>query len=175
MKYKITRKKYSTGLIAIALATAAFWFARGSSQPVSARDGSVTFLSDSVFGMTPDQSARVCIGTTDPRGPVLDWLVRFSDQNGTLLFEVPEQRSPADQWRCATIARTMLAVPGDVGTGRAQVAMEILVKAPAGTESSEIDGSTEIIAAMGKTEAYYQVQFKKVIVSGVSPGGAVPE
>jgi hypothetical protein len=169
MKYKIVRKKYSIGMIALALTTAAFWFARSSSQPTSARvrDGSVTFISDSVFGMTPDQSARVCIGTTDPRGPALDWLVRFSDQNGTLPLELPEQRSPADQWRCANVARTMFAVAGDAGTGRAQVAMEIVVKAPAGTESSAIDGSAEIIAATGKTEAYIQVQFKKVLVSGL--------
>jgi hypothetical protein len=166
------RKKYSIGLIAIALVTAvAFCFVRSSLQPASARiqDGSVRFVSTSVLGMTFDQSVRVCVGTTDPRGPILDWFVQFSDQNGTLLFQLPEQRSPSDEWRCGEIARSMFPVAGDAGTGRAQVAMEIVVNAPAGTSSPEIVGSAELIVAPGKTEAYLQVQFQKVLVTSVNP------
>ena len=172
MNYRITRKKSSIVLAAIALTTAVFWFARSGSQPASARiaDGSVRFISTSVFGMPFGQIARVCVGTTNPRGPVLDWSVRFSDEDGTVLFQLTEQRSPAGEWRCGDIARSMLPVAGDAGTGRAQVAMEVVVKAPAGTNSSEFIGSADLIAATGATQAYLVFKFQKVITTGVTHG-----
>lgn len=178
MKYRITRKKYSIVLGTIALTTAAFLLARTSSQPAASaqiQDGSVRFLSNSILGMTLGQTVRVCIGTTDPRGPVLDWSVRFSDQDGTLLFQLLDQRSPGGEWRCGNIARSMLPVAGDAGTGRAQVAMQVVVKAPAGTNSSEFIGSADLIAATGTTQAYLVIQFQKVITSGVIHGSSSPE
>lgn len=172
MRYKFTRHKYSIVLAAIALTTVAFWFVSSGFQPASARlaDGSVRFVSNSVFGMIPGEAARVCIGTTNPRGPELDWLVRFSDEQGTVLFQLADQRSPAGQWRCANIDRTMFAVVGDAGTGRAQVAMEVVVNAPPGTKSPEIFGTAEIIAATGATQASWVLQLENTLISPVQVG-----
>ena len=140
-----------------------------SAWPTSARiqDGSVRFVASSVFGMALEQTTRICIGTTTPRGPALDWSVRLSDERGALLFQLLEQHSPAGEWRCGDIPRSMLAVAGDAGTGRVQVAMEILVKAPPDTKSSDIIGSAELISATGATEAYQVVNLSDVLVTSV--------
>ena len=169
MRYRFTRNKYSIVLAAIVVTTIAFWFVSSSFQPASARlaDGSVRFVSNSVFGMIPGETVRVCFGTTNPRGPELDWLVRFVDEQGTLLFQLADQRSPAGQWRCANIDRNMFGVAGDAGTGRAQVAMEVVVNAPPGTKSSEIIGTAEIVAATGATQAYWTIELENTLISPV--------
>lgn len=176
MIYGITRNRLSIALFVVALTTAVFWIATSSSQPASARigDGSVRFISTSIFGMALGETVRVCIGTTDPRGPVLDWFVRLSDQEGTLLFQLPEQRSPAGEWRCGDIARSMLPVAGDAGTGRVQVAMEVLVKAPAGTKASEIEGAADIVTAPGTTSVHLELRMHDTLISTFSPSSSTP-
>lgn len=175
MIYRVTRNKFSIALFVVALTIAVFWIATSSSQPASARfgDGSVRFISTSIFGVALGETARICIGTTDPRGPALDWSVRLSDQEGTLLFQLPEQRSPAGEWRCGDIDRSMLAVPGDAGTGRVQVAMEAVVKAPAGTKASEIEGAADIITAPGGTTSIHlELRMSEALISGFNSGGS---
>ena len=87
----------------------------------------------------------------EPRGPALDWTVRISDERGNLLLQTPETHSPAGEWRCVDAPRESLAVPGEAGTGRVQVAARQIVKAPAGTKPSEINGSFEVVNDDGTT------------------------
>lgn len=171
MKNRITRRSCAIVLAAVLLTTVGFWLGSSSLQPASAKfaDGSVRFVGESVFGMIPGQTARVCLGTVDPRGPVVDWSVKLSDKEGSLLFQLPEQRSPAGQWRCGDIPQTMLAGGGELGTERIQVAMQVLATAPAGTKSAEIIGSFEIVAATGQTLTYSKILMEDILISPVQP------
>ena len=113
-----------------------------------AQDGSrkeTFFTASHIFGLARGQKARFCVGTQDPRGPALDWSVRIADERGDLLLQLPETHSPAGEWRCVDAPRESLAAPGEAGTGRVQVAWRQLVRAPAGTRSSDIIGSFEIV------------------------------
>jgi hypothetical protein len=159
MNNRITRNNYMIILAVVALAAACFQLGTGWLQPPKARaqlqDGSVKFVSYSasiVFGIAPGQTARFCVGTLGSRGPALDWTVRISDERGNLLLQLPEIHSPAGEWRCSDGPRSSLGVPGELGTGRVQVAARIVVKAPHGAKSSDFIGSLEIIdEATGET------------------------
>ena len=103
-------------------------------QGARAQDGSkgeAFFTASQIFGLARGQRARFCVGTLSPRGPALDWTVRISDERGNLLLQTPETHSPAGEWRCVDAPRASLAVPGEAGTGRVQVAARARGAAPA--------------------------------------------
>jgi hypothetical protein len=169
MKNRITRKRCVILLAAVVLTIIGFWLGSSRLRPASAADGSVAFLHDSIIGMVPGQTVRVCLGTTDPRGPVVDWSVKLSDEEGSRLFQLPEQRSPAGEWRCGNIPRNSLAA-GEPETERIQVAVQVLAIAPAGTKPPEIIGSLEIVTATGQTLTYWQIQMENTLISPVQAG-----
>jgi hypothetical protein len=144
------RSRLYRSAIVIALAAAFFQSGNGrtGSPAARAQDGSrkeALFTASHIFGLAQGQRARFCVGTLVPRGPALDWSVRISDERGSLLLQTPETHSPAGEWRCVDAPRASLAVPGEAGTGRVQVAARQLVKTPLGTKPSEINGSFEIV------------------------------
>ena len=110
------------------------------------------FFSNQVLGVVGDQKVRYCVGTLGPRDPELDWSVSLSDERGLPIFETPTVHSPSGQWRCFDISRTSILLPGEPPTGRVQVAARNIVRAPAGTRSTDFVGSFEIVNADGTTE-----------------------
>ena len=137
-------------LAVIALTIASFQF--GSSQLASPEvrsqdraERTVTFTATVVFGLAQGQKARFCVGTLSPRGADLDWIVPVSDERGVVLFQLPETQSPAGEWRCVDVPRSSIPVAGEPTTGRVQVAAREFVKAPNGTQASDLIGSFEVV------------------------------
>jgi hypothetical protein len=142
------------GLAVVALAAAFFQFGNGSLVSPAVRAQSAGerfsfFTATQVFGLAQGQKARFCVGTQGSRGAALDWIIPISDERGTLLLQLPETHSPAGEWRCIDVPRSSLPVPGEPTTGRVQVAARHIVKAPVGTQSSQIIGSFEIVNGDG--------------------------
>ena len=144
-----------TILLAVIAVTAAFQL--GSSR-VEASDAhpqnvfaTTAFFNAQVLGVVGGQKIRYCVGTTSPRGPELDWNVSLSDERGATVFQTPEIHSPSGEWRCFDIPRSSIPLPGDPSTGRVQVAARNIVRAPAGTRSTDFIGSYEIVNPDGTT------------------------
>lgn len=157
MKNRLLSNFCVIALGAVALVAASFQLATASLPPAKApiQDRSVRFLSSPIiFGIAPGQTARFCVGTVNPRGPELDWTGKISDERGTLLFQLPQKHSPAGEWRCSDAPRSALGVTGEPGTGRAQVASILEVRAPTGTKSADLVGAFNLINnADGSTAA----------------------
>lgn len=156
-----TTLKRLIALAAIALTTAVLLRA---SQPQTAvalvRDGSVTFIANSIFGMALGETARFCVGSTNPRTSAARWWVRLSRDTNAVLYQTPELLSPSGEWRCTDIPRSALADTGDPGTGRVQVAATVFVEAAAGTKATDLVGTADIIVATGATGISFELTLK---------------
>lgn len=159
MKRKLNKRVML--LSVVALTVALFQFSTWLQSPAAhAQDGRLAvFTASQVFGLAQEQTARFCVGTVTSRGPALDWSIRISDERGNLLVQLPEQHSPAGEWRCVDAPRTSINLPGEPGTGRVQVAARHLVKAPLGTKPSDIIGSFEIVNGDGTAGAVSAVLY----------------
>jgi len=142
LRHNIRMVVFGAGLLAAGV------FLLGTTlKPFEARGqgGTTAFVGSEVFGIATGQTARFCVGTTSPRGPALDWTGRITDERGNLLFQMPAKNSPSGEWRCGDVPRSSIPVAGEVGTGRAQVAVRLEVKAPSGTKPSDFIGSFELV------------------------------
>jgi hypothetical protein len=163
MKGLIT--SYRLIILLIVVTTAVTFLQPGKSLTESseARAQDVTprlasFTASQVFGLAQGEKARFCVGTLTSRGPALDWHVRISDERGNLLLQLPDTHSPEGEWRCVDVPRSSINIAGDP-TGRVQVAAREIVKAPAGTTSSAIVGSFEIVKPDGSSGAVAAVLY----------------
>jgi hypothetical protein len=141
-------------VIVLAMAALAIAFVQPGNNRVEAIGASAqerTFTAAQVFGLVPGDRARFCVGTLSPRGAELRWNISISDERGALLLQLPETHSPTGEWRCVDVPRTSIPIAGEQTTGRVQVAARHIVKAPPGTQPSQIIGSLEIVNADGKT------------------------
>jgi hypothetical protein len=147
----MNRKRHIVVLAVIALATAVSVLGQGwlESREASVQERESLFTAAQVFGLGQGQRARYCVGTLSARGPALDWTVYISNEQGTVLLQSPETHSPAGEWRCVDVPRSSISAPGEPPTGRLQVAAREIVRAPAGTQASDIVGSFELVNADG--------------------------
>jgi hypothetical protein len=146
---KRSRRIVVLAVTAIAIAFVQLGNGRIESPDASARER--IFTATHVFGLVPEQRARFCVGTLSSRGPKLDWSILISDNRGAVLLQSPETHSPAGEWRCVDVPRSSIAIAGEPTTGRVQVAARHIVKAPPGTQPSQIVGSFEIVNGDGGT------------------------
>ena len=144
-------RNWRVGVLALIAVGAAF-FLLGNSRLESPEarsldriDRTVTFTTTVVFGLAQGQKARFCVGTLSPRGADLNWIIPISDERGVVLLQLPETHSPAEEWRCVDVPRSSIPVAGEPTTGRVQVSARQFVKAPAGTQASNIIGSFEVV------------------------------
>lgn len=152
-----SRRVVVLAVAALAIAFVQLGNSRLESSDASARE--TIFTAANVFGLVPEQRARFCVGTLSPRGARLDWSISISDEQGTVLIQLPETHSPASEWRCIDVPRSSIPVAGEPTTGRVQVAARHMVRAPAGTQPSQIIGSFEIVDSDGGTGPFIDILY----------------
>jgi hypothetical protein len=141
-------------LVLLGMGAIAFQLVDGFVEPANARaqispSRLILRKLSSSYGMIPGQVSRVCVGTASPNGAAVDWRVRFSGERGELLLELPEQHSPAGEWRCSYAARDSMDIPGELRTGRLEMVASVAVSAPRGTDASAIIASLTVLEATG--------------------------
>lgn len=100
-------------------------------QPAKAQlqDGSVKFIAYSIGGIVPGQMIRISVGNLGVRRSAsIAFQSRFFDQNGNLVFESARSEAPAEGFGKNDVLHGALGMDGEVGTGRKQCRMEVLIE-----------------------------------------------
>ena len=155
---KIRTRWYLLALVLVVLAAVTPQMSTGWLRPPIAhaqlQDGSVVFVSDSIVGLVPGETARISVANPRRSGPLF-FQCRVSDLNGVVLFESLRTAVLADAFRFQDIPRTALNVSGEPGTGRVQVSVTTLIFLPRNVDISKVVLSGEVLELSGQTKVNF--------------------
>ena len=123
-------RNYIIALAIAALVTGCFQLTSNWIQPAKAQlqDGSVKFIAYSIGGIVPGQTIRISVGNLGARSASIAFQSRFFDQNGNLVFESARSEAPEEGFGKNDVPHGALGMDGEVGTGRKQCRMEVLIE-----------------------------------------------
>jgi hypothetical protein len=134
-------------LAIVALVTGCLQLTNNGIQPARAQlqDGSVKFIGYSIGGIVPGQMVRISVGNLGARRSTsIVFQSRFFDQDGNLVFESARTEAPAGGFGKNDVLHGALGMDFEVGTGRKQFRMEVLIEGRS-ISASDVLVSAEIV------------------------------